>query len=253
MQMSTRVAAPPMAAPSVLPGIIPTASKPSPAGILPLPMRPKYISSSTVKPTVPPAAVPLLDTAKTAKQQYSTAAIEETTQYAAAIKWLHWLMAGGIISAMLLIQAARAAKGEQKGYYMMLHKSIGFTIFFLISYRTLLRFTTKIPAHLPGPNWEHWASTLSHMSLYGFMWFMPVSGILMGYFGGKGIPFFGYTVPGKKEPVGSIAKASFQYHKLAGLAFEYFLPLHIGAAFYHRFKGQWIFERVNPFAAPRIA
>jgi len=35
---------------------------------------------------------------------------------------------------------------------------------------------------------------------------LPVTGIAMGYFGGKGLPFFGYTIPGKKEPNGWIAK-----------------------------------------------
>jgi cytochrome b561 len=27
---------------------------------------------------------------------------------------------------------------------------------------------------------------------------LPVTGIGMGYFSGKGLPFFGYTIPGKK-------------------------------------------------------
>lgn len=53
--------------------------------------------------------------------------------------------------------------------------------------------------------------------------------------------------------MGQIAKWSFKTHKWAGQAFQYLVPLHAGAAFYHRFKGQWIFERVNPFVAPRLA
>lgn len=205
LHLSTRAVAP--ATPSVIPQYL--SATPAPAGgLAPLPIRPKYISSATTTPAAPtaaapPAAAPLLEEA--AKMQYSTVAADAGAEadptgghYTNQIKYLHWLMAGGIITCMLLIQAARASKGEQKGYYMMLHKSIGFSMVFLISYRSFLRLTTKIPHHLPGPSWEHWAASISHTALYCFMWYMPMSGILMGYFGGKGIPFFGYTIPGKK-------------------------------------------------------
>lgn len=99
---------------------------------------------------------------------------------------------------------------------MMLHKSFGLLIFGMILARTYSRLTTKVPGHLPGSSLEHFAATASHNLLYFFMWFMPLSGISMGYFGGKGMPFFGYTIPGKAEPVGEIAKWSFKTHKWAG-------------------------------------
>jgi cytochrome b561 len=47
---------------------------------------------------------------------------------------------------------------------------------------------------------------------YGFMVIMPASGITMGYYGGKGLPFFGTTIPGvvktdeNKMRTGEIAK-----------------------------------------------
>ena len=49
----------------------------------------------------------------------------------------------------------------------------------------------------------------------------------MGYYGGKGIPFYGYyTIPGAETPNGSIAKNAFKYHKLVGQAFESLIPIH---------------------------
>ena len=51
------------------------------------------------------------------------------------------------------------------------------------------------------------------------MTIMPASGIAMGYFGGKGLPFFTTTIPGivktddNKKTTGMIAKNSFFVHK----------------------------------------
>lgn len=84
-----------------------------------------------------------------------------------------------------------------------------------------LRVMSKLPAHVPGNKLEVLAGQASHLALYGFMIFMPVSGMVMGYFGGKGVPFFGLaTIPGAqgddKRP--AIAKQAYKNHKLAGEA-----------------------------------
>ncbi len=53
---------------------------------------------------------------------------------------------------------------------------------------------------------------VTHYALYGFMIIMPASGIAMGYYGGKGLPFFYTTIPGavpteeQKAQFGQIAK-----------------------------------------------
>ena len=49
----------------------------------------------------------------------------------------------------------------------------------------------------------------------------------MGYFGGKGIPFFGYHIPGASEPCPVIAKNAFWSHGWVGLALEYLIPVHV--------------------------
>jgi cytochrome b561 len=63
---------------------------------------------------------------------------------------------------------------------------------------------------VPGPAIMQLAANASHVALYGFMVFMPASGIAMGYYGGKGLPFFGYTIPGAPKPNGAIAKDAFK-------------------------------------------
>ena len=68
--------------------------------------------------------------------------------------------------------------------------------------RIALRLTTRVPAGLAGNIVEKVAANASHAAFYALMTFMPASGIAMGYYGGKGLPFFGYTIPGALPPAG---------------------------------------------------
>eukprot|EP00238_Polyblepharides_amylifera_P006292 CAMPEP_0196579076 /NCGR_PEP_ID=MMETSP1081-20130531/17621_1 /TAXON_ID=36882 /ORGANISM="Pyramimonas amylifera, Strain CCMP720" /LENGTH=146 /DNA_ID=CAMNT_0041898527 /DNA_START=333 /DNA_END=773 /DNA_ORIENTATION=+ len=140
-----------------------------------------------------------------------------------------------------------------KVQYMTIHKSTGVLLMGAIIGRVALRLIAGragVPVLPPGGVLQHLAANASHTALYGFMLAMPTSGIAMGYYGGKGIPFFGYTIPGadKENRSGWVAKNAFQAHKLMGQAFEYLVPLHIGAVGVHLFKGQNILARLHPFA-----
>ena len=46
-------------------------------------------------------------------------------------------------------------------------------------------------------------------------------------------------------------KQSFKIHKTLGTYGKYLIPLHVGGAFSHYFRGQTIFARVNPFGRPK--
>jgi cytochrome b561 len=64
----------------------------------------------------------------------------------------------------------------------------------------------------------------------------------------SGLPFYGYTFQGAAKPDGAIAKKMYGWHKTTGQVFEYFMPVHIGAAGLHVLRRQAIFHRINPFA-----
>jgi len=122
------------------------------------------------------------------------------------------------------------------------------------------RQLANIPEPLEGPALEHFAANVSHTALYGFMLAMPATGIAMGYYGGKGVPFYGlYTFPGKGSPGmpakekedGKFAGTMFKWHTWMGQYIFYLLPVHVGAVGLHTFKGQPILSRVNPFASPK--
>lgn len=167
-------------------------------------------------------------------------------QYAYSLRLLHWAGAAGVIGCIATVKMAQEAKGKQKGQLMNVHKSFGLLMMAAIIPRVAIRLATIAPKALPGPMWEVMAGKITHGVLYFMLLFMPISGITMGYFGGKGLPFFGLHIPGAEKPVGAIAKQAYQSHKLVGQGLEILVPLHIGAAGYHAFvKGQPIFRRMS--------
>jgi cytochrome b561 len=135
---------------------------------------------------------------------------------------------------------------------MFRHKSLGLLTGMLVAPRLVYRVFSSGSAYnvLPlvgNKTWETSAGRFGHIALYGFMTVMPATGIAMGYYGGKGLPFFFTTIDGAKETNGAIAKQSFQIHKQLGIYGKYLIPLHIGAAAVHAGRGQAIFHRINPF------
>lgn len=89
----------------------------------------------------------------------------------------------------------------------------------------------------------------NHFAFYGMLLFLPLSGVAMGYFGGKGLPFFFTTIPGASQESknGDVAKWSYMNHKKVGKVLQYLVPIHVGAVGYHFLHGQNILRRVNPF------
>jgi len=186
----------------------------------------------------------------------TSAAVNEglPVAYSKGTSYLHWMMALGIGTCFASVQGAMNTKDNAlKGQLMTIHKSTGLLVAGLTLPRIALALLARRPGPLPGApgmihSLEHFAASASHLALYFFMAALPSTGIAMGYYGGKGLPFFGYTIPGASKPDGAIAKQAFGWHKKTGQAFEYFVPVHVGAAGLHALRGQAIFSRINPFA-----
>lgn len=79
--------------------------------------------------------------------------------------------------------------------------------------------------------------------MYGFTIVLPSSGFAMAAYSGYGMPFFYTTYPsiGKDS---AIAKQAYEVHKTVGSVFKYMVPLHVGGALYHVFRGHSIFPRM---------
>eukprot|EP00211_Chloroparvula_japonica_P008386 CAMPEP_0119137768 /NCGR_PEP_ID=MMETSP1310-20130426/24314_1 /TAXON_ID=464262 /ORGANISM="Genus nov. species nov., Strain RCC2339" /LENGTH=181 /DNA_ID=CAMNT_0007128883 /DNA_START=43 /DNA_END=588 /DNA_ORIENTATION=+ len=178
--------------------------------------------------------------------------------YSRSISIMHWATAVPAIGCVGTVLKSQSLPKDDpsKGTWMFIHKSLGTLTAILVLPRVGLRAVSMIggmgPKPVPGPRWEQAAARISHLGLYGFITVMPLTGVAMGYYGGKGLPFFAGTIPGATgaEVDKKLAGQAYKVHKLVGEYGKFLIPLHAGAALFHLARGQAVFSRVNPFRRP---
>ena len=158
--------------------------------------------------------------------------------YGIIAKIFHWLIAIIIINliAVGFIMSNMSPSPDKYELYGM-HKASGVVVLMLVTLRVLWKLSNKAvkpPADLP--NILKLAAKSGHFILYIFMLLMPISGILMSYFGGNDVSAFGlFTITATIDKVPQIAGLFHQMHVLGIWAFIAIIILHVGAAFYHHF------------------
>ena len=182
-------------------------------------------------------------------RKMSSAATHNSSQpYAGPVQAMHWAMGGAVMGCVLFVQLAQNTKDKgKKGEYMFLHKSCGTLAAGLLVPRLAVRMLTKAPPAFSNNMLERALGMASHGAMYGFLILMPVTGVAMGYYGGKGLPFFWTTLDGAAEKDGKTARAAFKLHKQFGWYMEMLLLGHVGAAGYHTVAGHKILSRILPF------
>jgi cytochrome b561 len=119
---------------------------------------------------------------------------ETQFQFDRALRWLHWAMALLIFAALGVgaVSASLPAGQQPRKELLEIHKSLGFTILVLVFARLAWRlWSGEPPYRKPLGRLTHWASRAGHVSLYGMMIFMPISGYLYSAAGGYSLPWFG--------------------------------------------------------------
>jgi cytochrome b561 len=185
------------------------------------------------------------------KRFMSSEATHAIEPYANGVKFMHWAMGGAVIGCVACVQLAQntpKGQGKTKGQYMFLHKSFGTLAAGLLVPRLAVRLATKAPPAFSKVAWQKALGMASHAAMYGFLIVMPVTGVAMGYYGGKGLPFFWTTLPGAENKDGKTAGQAFKLHKQFGWYMEMLLLGHIGAAGYHTAMGHKILPRILPMA-----
>ena len=167
----------------------------------------------------------------------------------------HWLVGAGVVTCVATVKLAQWTEDKKKkGQYMLIHKSTALLVAALVVPRVLLRLVSKVPGPVPNASkLEQVASSTSHFALYALMIGLPATGIAMGYFGGKGLPFFGAHIAGAAEPNKDVAKNAFKFHKKMGQVLEYLIPLHIAGTVFHMFQGVSMFTRMGFALSPTPA
>jgi cytochrome b561 len=132
---------------------------------------------------------------------------------------------------------------------MLYHESFGLIAFGMLFPRLYFKLTSKAPAPLAGSSLEQLAGKASHYLMLGIAVALPTLGVTMSIFDAYGLPFFNNTFHPLPESMYSKKIANFSYdnHKRLGTLLEYLIPVHVGGAFFHVFKGQSIFPRILGF------
>jgi cytochrome b561 len=182
-------------------------------------------------------------------------------KYPGGVQAMHWLSGGSMLSCVGLIlhvqslpswKECNPEEKASKMNSMFLHKSFGTLACALLIPRLAVRLASKIPPPPEGHFVEQMAGKASHLAMYGFAIAMPVTGVTMGYMGGKGLPFFTTTFKPASGEIGKakdgkLAGKAYKLHKQLGWYFKWFVPVHVGAVGVHAVQGQNLLARITPF------
>ena len=192
----------------------------------------------------------------TRKSATASATPELPQKYDKLTCWFHAVTAfcmigcvGQVLQAQSLPAWPKCTPEEKakKTECMWRHKSLGTLLFLMWIPRLAWRLRRVSPAEMPGVG--QLMSTLgqlSHALMYVFIVGLPTSGVLMTASGGGKLPFFFTEIDTQSLGLKDKERAGLMYkvHTTAGQAFEYYLPLHIAAAFGHLALGHPAFGRI---------
>jgi cytochrome b561 len=171
--------------------------------------------------------------------------VKNENTYSTGMKFLHWIMAGLIISECVLGFLLDEMVPAEKMKFMMIHKSIGFVLLVCIVLRLVLRFFHK-PLNPVGNMFMRFASSATIVMLYMGMLVMPLSGYMMSVLTGHPIEMFNlFTLPSVLQENLEFGYFMHSVHVTFAIPFFAFICLHIAAAIYHKFiKKDGIMERM---------
>lgn len=163
------------------------------------------------------------------KPYHDSQQVASQDKYSLMTRIFHWVGALLIVVAWVLI--------EQGDEFISLHKSVGASFLLWTFLRIINRFVSKAPTAVVMPKWQIAIAHLTHFGLYVAMLAMPISGVLMSMYGGRGVSIFGLiNIPALVSPNRDMARLFNDVH--TGFLFYALVCLvmaHIGAALYHQF------------------
>lgn len=119
----------------------------------------------------------------------NTVTAVKSQKWSSAVKVFHW---GSVLLLIVVWSMIALHKGASEGEtYLDLHRAFGVSLLFWMIARVISRIISPTPADLPMPKWQTAVSHLTHLVLYILLFAMPISGILMTWYGGRTIDMFG--------------------------------------------------------------
>jgi cytochrome b561 len=162
------------------------------------------------------------------------------SRYSRVAMWFHWIIAGLIVTNLVIGLTHEGFDRSTRAVVMTLHKSIGLTVLLLSLGRLAWRLGHRPPAF--DPLMKHWEVLLArtvHSLFYVLMIALPLSGWLLSSSSGRATNFFWLaTVPAlpisQSDQSHELWEAS---HMLLGFSMIGLLFLHLAGVAKHQLEG----------------
>ncbi|MBZ9711453.1 cytochrome b [Mesorhizobium sp. ESP7-2] len=174
--------------------------------------------------------------------------------YTSAQKAMHWAVFVLVIGLYGLTYVEELFPRGDPGRALVwwLHISFGMLLFVLIVVRVSLRLTLGTPG-LPRQmsELERWTAKVAHLVLYALLVAIPVLGIVLTWYRGDALSFFGlFTIPAPVSPDRDAARFVRELHSLCANLILILAGLHAAAALWHHFiRKDDVLKRMLPEAA----
>ena len=168
--------------------------------------------------------------------------LQNTEQrYGAVALALHWLMAAVLVAllAMGVYMASLPDVGfdTRKIVLILYHKQLGLLALVLAALRLAWRVGSLLPSLVQTlPEWQKVTARFVHLSFYGLMFALPITGWLMSSATGIPVSLFGlFDLPDLVPYSDRSFRALVATHKWLGYALIVCIAVHAGAALRHHF------------------
>ena len=139
-----------------------------------------------------------------------------------------------VLQFVLAKLAENAATPLQELALLANHKSVGITIFFCAVARLVWRLREGVPRPLPMPGWQTIASLISHWSMYGLIFLMPITGWLMSSASAYSVSWFNLVpLPDLVAADPELEEVFEEIHKTLAKLLFVIATVHIAAAIKH--------------------
>jgi cytochrome b561 len=168
--------------------------------------------------------------------------IENTDhRYGAVAILFHWTMALLVVGlaalGLYMVTLPDVGFNTKKVILVLCHKEFGVLSFVLLAIRLSWRVTRILPqlvVHLP--EWQKIAAQFVHLSFYGLLFALPMSGCMMSSAAGIPVSFLGlFMVTDFVHRDADLFQQYMVIHKVLGYVLILFICAHAGAALRHHF------------------
>jgi cytochrome b561 len=163
------------------------------------------------------------------------------SRYGAVAVGFHWLMAVLLIAlvalGLFMVRLPDVGFDTLKIRLILYHKDLGMLALGLAALRLAWHVTNTLPRLVENlPDWQKVVARFVHLSFYGLMLSVPITGWLMSSAAGFPVSLFGrFDVPDLIPHDDYLFQVFIAVHKWLGYALIPLIVLHAGAALRHHF------------------